>query len=197
MEMAKKYLKLMSSDFKGNWYKLPNMLTEIRLLHSFVVAALLIFGPKDEKFQLLIAIVFGVVAVTDLFDGFFARILHQKTEYGRLLDPIADAALGIFTLIGLSFDDIAVRILTILVVMRQIHLLLLFSKAERGGITPQVVISGKVKTALVSVVIVLSFLPESVVSPYFTYTAIICAIFATVYSWIEYYWNIMSAIAKN
>lgn len=196
MDMVKKYLKVMSSDFRGNWYKLPNILTEIRLLGSFIVAAMLIFGPKDERFQLIITIVFAAIAATDLFDGFFARILHQKTEYGRLLDPIADATLGIFTLIGLCFSDVSLRILTIFIVVRQIHLLWLFSKAEREGIKPQVLIGGKVKTAAVSVAVVLSLIPESFIPNGWAERAVIFATAITICSWIEY-WVVLSMVAKK
>lgn len=196
MEMAKKYLQTMKSDFKGNWYKIPNILTEIRLFGSFVVTLLLIFCPRDEKSQFMIAIVFTSIAATDLFDGFFARILHQKTEYGRLLDPIADAALGIFTLIGLSVNDTSVRVLTVLVIARQIHLLWIFSKAEKNGKTPKVVISGKVKTALVFIVIALSFLPESIMPYEYTRQIIYLAIAMTICSWIEY-WVVLDMVAKK
>ena len=194
--MAKKYLQTIRSDFKGNWYKLPNILTEIRLVGSFVVVGLLVFGPKNERYQLTVSIIFALIAATDLFDGFFARILNQKTEYGRLLDPIADAALGIFTLIGLSFSDVSLRILTIFVVARQIHLLLLFSKAEREGITPQVIIGGKVKTAAVSVAIVLSLIPESFIPNGWAERAVIFATAITICSWIEY-WVVLSMVAKK
>jgi len=196
MDMVKKYLKVMSSDFKGNWYKLPNILTQIRLLGSFAVAGLLIFGPKGEKSQLVIAIVFAAIAATDLFDGFFARILHQKTEYGRLLDPIADAALATFALIGLSVNDMYVRVLTVLVIARQMHLLWIFLKADKNGKTPEVVISGKVKTALVSIVILLSLLPENFVPYEYTKEITYLAIAMTICSWIEY-WVRASVVAEK
>jgi cardiolipin synthase len=35
-------------------------------------------------------VVFGLASVSDLADGFFARVLNQRTRLGQVLDPAAD-----------------------------------------------------------------------------------------------------------
>ena len=37
-----------------------------------------------------IAVVIAVAAATDFLDGYIARRLHQVTDFGKLIDPIAD-----------------------------------------------------------------------------------------------------------
>lgn len=34
--------------------------------------------------------VFGIAGLTDLLDGFLARVLDQRTRFGQILDPLAD-----------------------------------------------------------------------------------------------------------
>ena len=43
--------------------------------------------------QWLSMILFVIAAVTDWFDGYFARRYHQISRFGRFLDPIADKLL--------------------------------------------------------------------------------------------------------
>ena len=51
--------------------------------------------------------VFALAAMTDYFDGWLARRLNQTSEFGRILDPIADkllvaSALVMLTRVGLA-----------------------------------------------------------------------------------------------
>jgi cardiolipin synthase len=51
--------------------------------------------------QWLSATLFVIAAVTDWFDGYFARRYHQISRLGRFLDPIADKLLVAATLLML------------------------------------------------------------------------------------------------
>jgi CDP-diacylglycerol--glycerol-3-phosphate 3-phosphatidyltransferase len=78
---------------------MANALTIIRLILVPVFFGLLVWAnPYANKVAF---VVFGVAAITDLFDGFLARRFKQVSEFGRLLDPIADRALIIAAIIGL------------------------------------------------------------------------------------------------
>ena len=37
--------------------------------------------------------------MTDLLDGFLARVLNQRTKFGEILDPIADKVLVLAALV--------------------------------------------------------------------------------------------------
>lgn len=80
-----------------------NLLSMFRLL----IVPFLFWYIYIEKYDL--AVVVGTVAIiTDLLDGFFARLLNQHSELGIILDPIADKfAIGAgIVAIALSTTDI-------------------------------------------------------------------------------------------
>lgn len=72
-------------------WNLPNSLTLFRIfLVPFLVVVLLTRFSGREYAGLAI---FIVAAITDFFDGYFARRLKKTTRLGALLDPIADKLL--------------------------------------------------------------------------------------------------------
>lgn len=72
-------------------WNVPNAITTLRLLLTPVLFYLLLqpgTGPKVAGM-----IVFGVAAVSDLWDGYLARRHGQITDFGKLMDPLADKLL--------------------------------------------------------------------------------------------------------
>jgi cardiolipin synthase len=66
----------------------PNQLTLLRMVFiPFIVLSLM---DRNYKQALILLVIAGL---TDLFDGFLARKLHQQTRIGQYLDPIADKLL--------------------------------------------------------------------------------------------------------
>lgn len=72
-------------------FNLPNMLTLSRIVAIPLVVAC--FWLDRGWAQWLSMILFVTAAVTDWFDGYFARRYHQISRFGRFLDPIADKLL--------------------------------------------------------------------------------------------------------
>ncbi len=74
-----------------------NLLSLFRLL----IVPILFWFIYKENYPLAV-VVGGVAIVSDLLDGFFARLLKQHSELGFILDPIADKfaiGAGIFALV--------------------------------------------------------------------------------------------------
>ena len=71
---------------------LPNVLTYARLAAVPAVVALL-FWPRDDWMRWAALAIFIAAAITDYFDGYFARAYAQQSALGRMLDPIADKLL--------------------------------------------------------------------------------------------------------
>ncbi|MCL2371995.1 MAG: CDP-diacylglycerol--glycerol-3-phosphate 3-phosphatidyltransferase [Defluviitaleaceae bacterium] len=74
---------------------LPNRITVLRVL--LIPAFLLIylaqpFGPGWVN-DWLALVLFSVAAITDAFDGYYARKLNLVTNFGKLMDPLADKLL--------------------------------------------------------------------------------------------------------
>lgn len=70
---------------------LPNHITYVRVfIGALLFVLLFFFGIEDN---LLIISLFCIGVLTDLFDGSVARGLNKATEFGAMLDPIADRIL--------------------------------------------------------------------------------------------------------
>lgn len=74
-------------------------------------------------------IVFSLAGVTDALDGLFARMRHEMTQLGTMLDPIADKLLVVTSLIVLSIPNPSLSVhipawVTILAISRDVGILL-------------------------------------------------------------------------
>lgn len=70
---------------------LPNRLTLLRIFLSFVLIVFLLIPGLGAK--VAAGIVFAMAAFTDLWDGRIARRQKIVTDFGVLMDPIADKVL--------------------------------------------------------------------------------------------------------
>lgn len=98
---------------------IPNMLTLCRILLIPLLVIFLLEGNGNAAFWVFIA-----AGITDAFDGFLARVLRQKTDFGALLDPIADKMLLITSFITLSVLGVIPKWLTVIVVSRDVIIVL-------------------------------------------------------------------------
>ena len=98
---------------------IPNLLTLLRIILVPVIVILLIQG-----LFLKALIVFVVAALSDVLDGFLARILRQKTALGAYLDPIADKALLASSFVTLSILHVIPGWLAVIVISRDVIILL-------------------------------------------------------------------------
>lgn len=68
----------------------PNTLSFFRLLMIPAFCWTFLKGGSDQVYYYYAGLALALSALSDLLDGFFARLLHQETELGKWLDPIAD-----------------------------------------------------------------------------------------------------------
>lgn len=78
-------------------YNLPNILTISRIVVIPVI--FLSVYIHSTWWSALAAVLFVFAAITDYFDGYFARTRNQVSVFGRLLDPIADKLLVVSALL--------------------------------------------------------------------------------------------------
>lgn len=69
----------------------PNQITYFRVFLGLLLFVLLFFLNIENR--VLVIFLFSVAAITDLLDGSVARCLKKETEFGAMLDPIADRIL--------------------------------------------------------------------------------------------------------
>ena len=82
---------------------LPNLLTLARIAAIPVIVVLVAW--RTPLGDALACVVFSAAAITDYFDGHFARTRRQTSDLGRMLDPIADKLLVGATLMLLAGQD--------------------------------------------------------------------------------------------
>lgn len=70
---------------------IANKLTVSRIVLTFVFMALLFM--KDPLFKVLAFLVFLIASLTDFFDGFLAKRRNEVSDFGKLMDPVADKVL--------------------------------------------------------------------------------------------------------
>ena len=93
---------------EGRAFSLPNLLTYGRIAAVPAVAACL-FGVAIFQAGLWLRwvalAIFIAAAITDLLDGWAARVYGEQSSLGRMLDPIADKLLVGASLFMLAADD--------------------------------------------------------------------------------------------
>lgn len=94
---------------------LPNTLTITRIVIIPMFITAIIYKRYDYALYL-----FMVAALTDIFDGLFARLKNQKTAIGTFLDPLADKFLLVTAFIVLSTYGWIPKWLTVTVISRDI-----------------------------------------------------------------------------
>lgn len=80
-------------------WNLPNAITTLRVVLAPLLAYLLLESGTTARAAALA--VFLVAAVSDLWDGYLARRRREITDYGKLVDPVADKLLLAAALIPL------------------------------------------------------------------------------------------------
>ena len=91
----------------------PNTLTIIRIIIIPIFVTAIIYKRYDYALYL-----FVIAALTDIFDGLFARLKNQKTALGTFLDPLADKFLIVTSFIILSTYGLIAKWLAITVISR-------------------------------------------------------------------------------
>lgn len=96
---------------------LPNKLTILRMLAiPFFIACFYI--PADW-WGIPAFILFVLAYATDMYDGHYARKHNLVTDFGKLMDPMADKMLTASALIMLLFRDIISPIPVIVILLRE------------------------------------------------------------------------------
>ena len=121
---------------KGNPWTISNVLSASRIL---LMAPVVYFFLSPMEHNREYAVLFTLLAVTtDALDGYFARLFHQESELGKVIDPLADKiGVGIVVVLLLIFGDIPLWF-ALLVLCRDIIIFFggLYIRKRTGMILP-------------------------------------------------------------
>lgn len=178
-----------------NFFYVSNLLSIVRLgLTPFLFYAIV----RQSHF---VALIIGALAIlTDMLDGYFARRLNQRTNLGKVLDPIADKAIISAVIIALilsnssfplwAFGIVIVR--DILIVIANIFLFHRTQTIARSNVW------GKCTTFFLATALVLYILANSELIPSFAPFYVLCVglVFALI-SISNYGWHLLRVLQEN
>lgn len=150
----------MNTDAKNDvpLWNIANILTMARcvMVPVFVVVAALYH--HDVAMRWVIAAIFVVAMCTDFVDGYLARSRNLITDFGKIMDPIADKAITGAALIMLSVWDYVPWWITVLILVREIGITVMRFTILKYGALPAN-LSGKLKTVMQSIAITFCLMP--------------------------------------
>jgi len=116
---------------------LPNALTIFRILAlPFCAYALFKNGGEDDSWRIIAFMLFFIVGLSDILDGKIARSRNQITEFGKLLDPIADKAMLATASIGASILGMLSWWVTAIFLIREVAVTILRFAVIKKGVIP-------------------------------------------------------------
>jgi CDP-diacylglycerol--glycerol-3-phosphate 3-phosphatidyltransferase len=136
-------------------HTVPNWLTLGRILSLPLIIVLASFPGK--AFGIAAAVVFSIAAITDFLDGYIARRTGQVSEFGKLVDPIADKIIVAAAFIMLVDLGRAPAWLVALIISREFAVSGLRAYASTKNIIIDARFTGKTKTTLQILAIICLF----------------------------------------
>ena len=167
---------------------LPNKLTIARMIAVpfFIAAFMLGMYPAA-------LVIFCAASITDYFDGKIARSQNLVTNFGKIMDPLADKILVYSALCLFIETDTIEAWMLIIILAREFLVAGMRTVAASEGIVIAAAMSGKTKTVLQMIAVPLLMLGLALQNmQYGKYVAILGQVFLwaslimTVYSGIEY-----------
>ena len=146
---------------------LPNKITVSRIIMAVMILVLLIFpwyqvGVEFPKFSIsnnivvdlkyiIAGILFIVASLTDFLDGYLARKNNLVTDFGKVMDAIADKVLVNGLLVILACNGFISVIVPVVIITRDIFVdsIKMIAGEKKGAVGARM--TGKIKTACMMV----------------------------------------------
>ena len=129
---------------------LPNILTLFRSCAAIILPLIIIYG--GEIGALIATPILILAGVSDYFDGFFARKYKVVSNFGKILDPIADKLLVIGVIFSLASENMLDYYYSffpaLLIVLREILISGLRESISSYKISLEVTLLAKWKTTI-------------------------------------------------
>lgn len=174
-----------------NWCRhIPNALTILRfILIPFIIISIV----KNDYLEAFIILTLS--GLTDILDGFIARKFNFITNFGKLIDPLADKATQVSILVTLSLKDIIPMWILMIVFLKEFVMIAGASFLYGKELVVSSKWYGKLATVLFYLAIVSSFIIKYVNSTsflpnfdiYIYYLALATTIFSLVMYYITFY----------
>ncbi len=186
--------------------KLPDKISFSRIIIAIMIVIILLFPfdsagiiPKkifinetivvDIKY-IVVGILFLIASLTDFFDGYFAKKYNCSTDYGKMIDAIADKVLIDSVLILLATIGFVHPVIAVVVMIRDIAVDSIKRYAASKGLVIGSSKLAKLKTVLfmVSITMILFYnLPFELLNLKIADIILVIATTISIVSAMEYY----------
>lgn len=175
--------------------------TIVRIPIAILLAVLLVNTDRWTWINILIyAGLSGLIEISDLLDGHFARKYGIVTEWGAMLDPYADSVSRLITYWGLAMANLVIPFVPLSMALRDITVAYCRITLTRFGKTVSAKRSGKIKAifqGVGAILIILGPLYWPYTGKWTLYLLSWTIIGVTLTSIIEYAVGAISAAAKR
>jgi len=99
----------------------------VSLFRLFLVIPTIYFLSQigeHEKFRIIVIILFFIAYLSDLLDGFLARKFNEITEFGKIIDPLADKVFVIGIILQLYISGEITHLYFWIVLLRDVIILI-------------------------------------------------------------------------
>ncbi len=158
---------------KKKGMNLPNKITCARLVISVIVLVMLVvpwnqmgihfpvfqvYGVENVDLKYIIAgILFMIGSVTDFLDGYIARKYNMVTDFGKVMDAIADKMLVNGVLIILAYNHFLPVVVPVIIITRDIIVDSIKMASGSKGKVVAASWAGKIKTICMMIGVTLVF----------------------------------------
>ena len=166
---------------KFNKKYIPNYLTILRLILVPIIFILILKENYITAF-----IFFSIANITDILDGYIARKYNLITDWGKLMDPLADKITQISTISALIIKKIIPFWILVIITIKELTMIIVaFVLYKKEIVTVHSKWYGKAATILFFIAIVFSLLSKtftilSKITIYIYYIAICVTLFAAI-----------------
>lgn len=169
---------------------LPNKITVSRMLLIPIFLVVYLLQPFGDILNAWLALVLFVVAAsTDALDGYLARKLKLVSNFGKLIDPLADKILVCAVLVAFTYTGAVPAWATIVIISREFYISGFRQLALEQNLVMAATSLGKIKTIFQITLIVYILLPfplDILVFAPITWVLIVAAVVFTVWSALDY-----------
>ncbi len=137
---------------------LANKITVSRVLLTFVFMYFLFL--EGLIFKIVAFFVFSFAALSDLLDGWIAKTRNQASDFGKIMDPIADKVLTLSAFLSFVQLQLIPAWMVVIIIFREFIITSLRLFALSKGKVLSAARSGKHKTVsqMVSIFLILGFI---------------------------------------
>jgi len=158
---------------------IPNKLTLLRviMIPLFIIFLIYDFVPFSDIFAIVL---FVLAFFTDWLDGYIARKSNQVTNFGKIMDPLADKVLVASAMVCLNTMGIVNPWITIAILAREFIVSGIRIAAAADGNVVAASMWGKLKTAwqFIAILTALLFMEKNIVVDICMWINLILTIFS-------------------